>query len=376
VNNVLRGFKVKLHPTLEQRTIMLKSFGTARWVYNWALNRQKENYANRVKFISAFELKKEITRLKKQAEYKWLGEVSAKVAAQAVIDLCDAYIRFFNKEAGYPKFKCRKDNNDSFFQREDGFNIKGNKVLLEKIGYVAMAESIIPTGKDIKYSNPRIKHDGINMWLTVSVEVGENQTDIDRTEPVGIDLGLKTLAVCSDGKEYKRPNIRKELKRLKRFQCKASRLYLYMKKQKISFREKSKRLIKLEKQILKIHQRITNILNDNIHKMTAELVKQNPAAIVIEDLNVKGMFKNKHLAETLKYSKLGEISRQLIYKCAWKGIKLIIADRWYPSSKTCSSCGEKKKKLSLSERVFVCDKCGLSIDRDYNAALNLKKLAV
>lgn len=342
----------------------------------WALNRQKENYESGNKFISAFELRKELTNLKKQIEYKWLGEVSAKVATQAVIDLCDAYIRFFKKKAGYPKFKCKKDNKDSFFQREDQFNIKGNKVHLEKIGYIAMAESIIPSGKGIKYSNPRIKYDGISMWLTVGVEVGEKQTGRDKTEPIGIDLGLKTLAVCSDRSEYKRPNIRKELKRLKRFQRKASRIYLYMKKHKISFREKSKRLIRLEKQILKVHHRITNKLKDNIHKMTAELVKQNPAAIVIEDLNVKGMFRNRHLAETLKYSKLGEVSRQLEYKCAWNGIKLIIADRWYPSSKLCSSCGEKKERLSLSERVFVCGKCRLIIDRDYNAALNLKKLAL
>ncbi len=239
-----------------------------------------------------------------------------------------------------------------------------------------MAESIIPTGNFIKYSNPRIKYDGINMWLTVGVEVGENQTDSSKTEPIGLDLGLKTLAVCSNERKYKKPNIRKELKRLKRCKRKASRIYLYMKDHKISYKEKSKRLIKLEKQILKVHHKITNKLNDNIHKMTAELVKLNPAAIVIEDLNVKGMLKNRHLAETLKYSKLGEISRQLKYKCAWNGINLIIPDRWYPSSRMCSACGKKKEKLSLSERVFVCDKCGLNLDRDYNAALNLKKLAM
>jgi putative transposase len=149
-----------------------------------------------------------------------------------------------------------------------------------------------------------------------------------------------------------------------------------MEKSKVSFKEKSKRLIKLERQILKTNHRITNILNDNIHQMTAKLIKMNPSAIVIEDLNVKGMFKNKHLSETLKYSKFGEVIRQLKYKCAWNGIKLITADRWYPSSKLCSRCGEKKEKLSLSERVFVCDKCDIHIDRDFNAALNLKKLAM
>jgi putative transposase len=373
---MLRGFKVKLHPTEEQKTLMLKSFGTARWVYNWALNTQKENFKDGGKFLSAVALKKKITQLKKQDEYKWLSEVSAKVAAQAVIDLCEAYLKFFNKKAQFPRFKSKKNNCDSFFQREDHFNIRGKKVLLEKIGYVAMAEKIIPRGDGTKYHNPRIKYDGINIWLTVSVEVNENQVDEDKTEPIGIDLGLKTLAVCSNGREYKKPNIRKPLKRLRRLKRKASRIYLYMEKNQISFKEKSKRLIKLEKLILKNNHRITNILNDNIHKMTTEIVKLNPSAIVIEDLNVIGMFKNKHLSNTLKYSKFGEIIRQIKYKCIWKNVKLIIADRWYASSKTCSCCGNKKEKLSLSERVFVCNKCGLHIDRDLNAALNLKKLAI
>lgn len=373
---MIRGFKVKLHPTEEQKILMMKSFGIARWTYNWALSRKKENYEAGGKFISAGEIKKEITKLKKQDEFKWLGEISAKVAAQEVIDLCDAYQKFFKKNAGYPKFKCKRHNNDSFFQREDVFKIKGKKVHLEKIGYVAMAEDIIPSGDSVKYYNPRIKYDGINIWLTVGVEVSENQTDTEKTEPIGVDLGIKKLAVCSNEKNYKRPAIRKLLKRLKRLQRRASRIYLYTEKNKISFKEKSKRLIKLEKQILKTHQKITNVLNDNIHKMTAELISKNPSGIVIENLNVKGMFKNKHLSDTMKHSKFGETIRQIKYKCAWNGIKLIVADRWYPSSKLCSRCGEKKDKLSLSERVFVCDKCGLRIDRDYNAALNLKKLAM
>jgi putative transposase len=355
---------------------MLKSFGTARWVYNWALRRQKENFEDDGRFLSAVNLKKEITKLKKQEEYKWIGEVSAKVAAQAVIDLCEAYLRFFKKKAKFPKFKCKKNNSDSFFQREDQFNIRGKKVLLEKIGYVAMAEKIIPTGEGVKYYNPRIKYDGINMWLTVGVEVSDNQANKDKTEPIGIDLGIKTLAVCSNGDRCEKPSIRKYLKRLKRLQRKASRNYLCMKRKKVSFKNKSKRLIKLEKQILKTNQRITNILNNNIHDMTTKLIKLKPSAIVIEDLNVNEMFKNKHLSNSLKYSKFGEIIRQLKYKCAWNDVKLIVADRWYASSKTCSCCGKKKMKLFLSERVFVCKNCGLSIDRDLNAALNLKKLAM
>ena len=355
---------------------MLKAFGTARWVYNWCLNRQKENFKSGGKFIDGYKLRKEITVLKKQDGYKWLNEISAKVSAQAVLDLCDAYKKFFRKEASYPKFKCKKNNNDSFYQREDNFVIKDNKVLIEKIGYIKMAENIIPVGSNIKYYNPRVKFDGIDIWITVGVEISEKQTNETKTEPIGIDLGLKTLAVCSNGEKYKKVSIRKEIKRLKRFQRKASRIYLYMRNSNISYREKSKRLIKLERQILKVHHRINNLLNNNIHQMTEGIIKLNPSSVVIENLNIKGMFKNKHLSEKLKYAKLGEIIRQLKYKCAFNNIKLIVADRWYASSKICSCCGHKKERLSLSERVFVCEKCKLRIDRDYNAALNLKTLAM
>lgn len=373
---MMKGFKVKLYPTKEQRELFLKSFGTSRWVYNWALGRQKKNFDEDGRFLSAAILKKEITMIKKQEEYKWLNEVSAKVAAQAVIDSCNAFQRFFYGKAGFPKFKRRRDNSDSFFQREDHFIIEGKKVLIEKIGYVKMGKSILPSGVDIKYYNPRVKYDGIDIWLTVAVEVSDNQANLNRTEPIGIDLGIKTLAVCSNGKVYKKPSIEKYLRTLKRLQCKANRIFLIMERNKVSCRNKSKRLVRLEKRILKTNHRITNILNDNIHKMTAEIIKAYPASVVIEDLDIRELVKNKFISDMMKYLKLGEIIRQIKYKCAWNGIRLIIADRWFPSSKTCSCCGNKKEKLSLSERVFVCEKCGLSIDRDLNAALNLKKLAM
>lgn len=372
---MIKGFKVKLHPSESQRFLMAKAFGTARWVYNWCLHRQRENYKAGGRFIRPYDLRKEITALKKRPEYAWLHEVSAKVCAQAVLDLCEAFNRFFRKEAGFPKFKCKKNNSDSFYQREDLFVIRENRVHIEKIGDVPMAENIIPVGRDIKYYNPRIKYDGIDVWLTVGVEVHEIQVNKSKTEPIGIDLGLKSLAVDSKGGKHEKPDIRIYVKRIKRLQKRASRIYLSMEKNKISFKEKSKRLMKLEKQILKTNHRITNILKDNIHKMTTSIVKLNPSAIVIEDLNVAGMFKNKHLSNSLKYSKFGEILRQFKYKCAWNQVRIILADRWYPSSKTCSGCGRKKEKLSLSERVFVCDNCGLHMDRDYNAALNLKALA-
>jgi putative transposase len=218
---MIKGFKVKLHPSEEQRILMAKAFGTSRWVYNWCLNRQKENYEAGGRFIKPYDLRKEITALKRNPEYAWLSEVSAKVSAQAVLDLCEAFKKFFRKEAGFPKFKCKKNNSDSFFQREDEFIIRDNKVHIEKIGDVPMAENIIPAGKEVKYYNPRIKYDGIDVWLTVGVEIHENQVNLPKTESIGIDLGLKHLAVDSKGEKHEKPDIRIYVKRIKMLQKRA-----------------------------------------------------------------------------------------------------------------------------------------------------------
>ena len=212
-------------------------------------------------------------------------------------------------------------------------------------------------------------------WISISCDSNENQVNTqEKTEPIGIDLGVKTLAVCSNGEIFKKPNIIKEKRKLKQLQKRASKQYDLLIKKKIN--KKSNRLLKLEKKILKQHQRITNILNNNIHQFTSYITNLNPSHIVLEDLNSSGMMKNKHLSEKIKEAKFYEIRRQFEYKCKRKDIQFILADRWYPSSKTCSCCGHKKEKLSLSERVFICDECGIEIDRDFNASLNLRKLAV
>ena len=261
--------------------------------------------------------------------------------------------------------------------------IEKKRIRCEKLGWIASHKHNIPIGENIKYFNPKLSFDGDNFWFSVSVEIDDyNNNDKEKTEPIGIDLGIKTLATCSNGKSYNKPNINKHKKKLKRLQKQASRQYQKMldesKRTKIKFSQlhKSKNLLKLESKIRKQYRKIYNILNTNIHTITSELVKQNPYSIVIEDLNVEGMRKNKHLSEKINESKFYEFRRQLEYKCKWNNINLIIADRWYPSSKLCSSCGNRKKKLSLSERIYVCEECGCVIDRDYNASLNLKYLAM
>ena len=204
----------------------------------------------------------------------------------------------------------------------------------------------------------------------------------DKTEPIGIDLGIKTLATCSNGMTLQKANIKKDKKKLKRLQRKASRHYRKMldeckqTKTKFDDMQKSKNLLKLESEIRKTYRRINNKLTTNIHEFTTLLVKLNPKAIVIEDLNVRAMRKNKYLSEKINEAKFYEFRRQLEYKCQWNNVNLIVADRFYPSSKLCSCCRNKKEKLSLSERTYICEKCGCVIDRDYNASLNLKYLAM
>lgn len=371
VLNVEKSFKVQIFPNKEQQKLMFKSFGCARFAYNWALNRQKENYENGGKFIQDSELRKAFTKLKKQEEFKWLKEVNNNVCKQAIKDLCKAYKSFFKGISKHPTFKSKKKSKLSYYN--DTFQIKFDnyKVRLENVGWVKMAENIIPN--NVKYLNPRISYDGIRFWLSIGCVIENVANKLPKTEPIGIDMGVKTLMVCSNGMNFNKVNTKKEKKKLKRLQKRASRYYNKMTKTK-SF-DKSKNLIKLEALILKQHQRITNIRKNNIHQATTKLVKLNPKAIVVEDLNVKGMMKNKHLSEKIVDCSFYEIYRQLEYKCRWNDIEFIVADRWFASSKICNHCGYKKPKLSLSERVYKCECCGNTIDRDYNASLNLRDLA-
>ena len=367
-----KGYKIQIFPNEEQKKLMFKSFGCKRFAYNWALAKQQENYKNGGKFINDGTLRKEFTQLKRQEEFKWLKEVNNNVTKQAIKDLCKTYKSFFEGVSKYPKYKSKKKSKQSFYNDVYKIKFDGYKVRLETIGWVDMAENRIP--KDCKYQNPRISFDGINFWLSISCKMEELTTNnSNKTEPVGIDLGIKTLMVCSNGMNFKRVKMKKQNKKLKRFQRRASRYYERMMKTKSSIR--SKNLQKLETLILKQHQKISNVRINNIHQATTKLIKLNPSAIIIEDLNIKGMMKNKHLSKAVADCAFYEIRRQLEYKCKWNNIKLIVADRWYPSSKICSCCGNKKTKLSLSERNYICECCGTVIDRDYNASLNLKNLA-
>jgi putative transposase len=369
--------KIRLKPTKDQEQQLWKSAGTARWTYNWTLYRQQENHKQDGKFISDNDLRKEITQLKQTDDFKWLSDVSNNVAKQAVKDACDAYKKFFKGQANFPKFKSKRKSKVSFYNDTSKLKIKKNLVLIEKVGWVQTSEQL-PIG--VKYTNPRITHDKKYWYISVGIEQEFEQKERS-DEVIGIDLGIKELAVCSIGQRFKNINktkeVRKTEKRLRRLQRSVSRKYEMNKRGESQF-AKTCNIIKIEKKIQHLHRRLKNIRDNHIHQATNAIVKTKPCKVVMEDLNVSGMMKNRHLSKVAANQKLYEFIRQMKYKCEKYGIEFMQVDRFYPSSKTCSCCGHIKKDLKLSDRVYKCE-CGLEIDRDLNASINLanyEKLAV
>lgn len=322
-----------------------------------------------------------LTAFKSNPSNKWLKEISGRALKISVLNAVKAYENFFNGKSSYPKFKSKKNSIMSCSTHEKTTLIEKSRIRCEKIGWIKSHKHNIPIGKDIKYINPKITFDGIDYWFSVSVEIDSINNNKEKTEAIGIDLGIKKLAVCSNGIELSLPNIKNEKNKLKKLQRKVSKHYIKMKlssnrtRAKFNTLQKSKNLIKLEYKILKQHKRITNKLNTNIHMFTKKIINLNPECIVIEDLSVNNMIKNIYISEKIKYSKFYEFRRQFEYKCRFYNVKLIIADRWYASSKICSNCGTKKKYLSLSDRIYTCEMCGLVLDRDLNASINLKSLS-
>ena len=383
---MIKTIRVMLLPNNKQKTKLFQYADTARFAYNWALGREQENYKNGGKFISDGELRKEFTQLKKTDEYAWLNEIDCDVPKQAIKDACEAYRDFFKGYTKFPRFKSKKHSAPKFYQ--DNVKIKFTdthvKLMLvagkgkatskrnQKFCRIRLAEhGRIPT--NCKYCNPRIKYDGINWYITVGIEY-EDSTTLPSNEGIGIDLGIKDLAICCDGNTYKNINktqkVKKLEKRKRRLQSSISRKYEKNKKGESYC--KTNNIIKREKELLKLNHRLTNIRQNYLHQTTTEIVKTKPSFVVLEDLNVKGMMKNRHLSKAVQQQCFGEFRRQIEYKSAWNNISVIIADRFFPSSKLCSCCGTIKKDLKLSDRVYKCE-CGNVIDRDYQAALNLKK---
>ena len=373
-----------LIPNNKQKTKLFQYADMARFAYNWALEQEQQNYKNGGKFLSDMDLRKEFTKMKQMQEYTWLNDVSNNVAKQAIKDACNAYKRFFKGLAKFPKFKSKKKSTPSFYQDNVRIQFSETHVKVEKftaskkknkqkLNWIRLAEQgRVPIG--CKYSNPRIKFDGLNWWITVGIEYPDPVAIVSENEGVGIDLGIKDLAICSDGNKYKNINKSNSIKNLekkkRRLQRSISRSYEKNKKGKEYC--KTNNVIKKEKLLLKLYHRLTNIRQNYLHQTTSEIIKREPSFICIEDLNVSGMMKNRHLAKAVQEQCFYEFRRQIEYKSTQNSIPVIIADRFFPSSKLCSCCGMIKKDLRLSDRIYKCE-CGNVIDRDYQAALNLKK---
>ena len=370
----MKTYKTKLQLNNKQRTQLYKNASVSRFAYNLTLEIEENNYKQGNKFLSDRDVRKLITiRKQDENDLAWLYNYDCDIVKQAVKDACKAYKRFFNKIGKKPRFKSKKNSKQSFYV--DGFKLKVQDGYI-KIPYCTKIKlyekDYIPENVRI-YQNPRITFDGIDWWISVSIKE-ENKEYTLADEVLGIDLGLKELATCSNGMVFhnvsKFKNYRKVEKSIKQKQRQVSRKY-ELNKQGNKF-VKTNNIVKLERRIQKkrIHQ--TNIKKDYFHKSTTALVITKPKAIVLEDLNVAGMRKNKHLSHAIQTASISMLKDMLVNKALSYGIEIVYADRYYPSSQICSNCGNRKADLKLSDRIYKCDKCGLVMDRDLNASINLK----
>ena len=361
-----KSMKIRLLPTKEQEEKMLKTIGCARFAWNWALNRWNETHKEGKPCLMS-NIRKEFTQLKKQEEYKWLNEVSNKSTDVAMKNLDKAFMKFFNKKANYPKFKSKRKSKKSFYVRNETLRFKDGKCNIEKIGKVKYKTSYeIP---DCKYVCPYCSYDGKYWYISFCFEVEENQTTLNNNLIIGIDLGIKELAVCSNGMVFHNINKSKKIKKLNKKLDYLNRQL--SKKSQINNYNETNNIIKIKNKIILTNRRIVNIRKNYIHQTTNKIIKLKPSKIIMEDLDIMKMAKNKHLSKYIYEQCLHEFIRQIKYKCEYNGIEFIQANRLYPSSKRCSCCGNIKKDLKLSDRVYICDKCGLEIDRDFNASINL-----
>lgn len=367
----MKTFKTKLKLNNKQRTRLLRNASVTRFVYNLTLEIEETNYKNGGKFLSDCEVRKIITK-RKQEDLAWLYDYDCDIVKQAVKDACKAYKRFFKDRKGKPKFKSAKLTKPSFYV--DGWKLKIENGFI-KIPFCTKIKlyekDYIPEG--LNYQNPRITFDGVCFFISVGLSIEQEKYDLTN-EVIGIDLGLKELATSSNGMTFhnvaKFSNYKKISKSLKQKQRQVSRKY-EVNKQGDKF-VKTNNISRLERKIQKKRIKLNSIKKDYFHKSSTALVRTKPRAIVLEDLNVAGMRKNKHLSHSLQEASISTFKQMLINKAESYGIEVILADRFYPSSQICSRCGNHKVDLKLSDRTYKCPVCELEIDRDLNASINLK----
>ena len=376
---MLKSFKTEINPTEEQKVKIRKTIGTCRYIYNFYLAHNKELHDNGEKFKSgkSFSVWLNNEYLPQNPDKLWIKEVSSKSVKHSIENGCVAFTRFFKHQSAFPNFK-KKGRSDvkMYFVKNNPKDCRceRHRINIPSLGWVRMKEKgYFPTTKDgyvIKSGHVSIKAD--RYYVSVLIEIPNNKIANNSNKGIGIDLGLKDFAIVSNGKTYKNINrstrIKKLEKQLIREQRSLSRKYESLKKGESTQRAN---IQKQKLKVQKLHHKMDNIRTDYINKTIAEIVKTKPSYITIEDLNVKGMMKNRCLSKAVASQKFYEFRTRLKAKCDENGIELRVADRFYPSSKTCHHCGSVRKNLKLSDRIYRCE-CGYVADRDFNAALNLK----
>lgn len=363
---IQRGYKTELKLNDKQKTLCSKSAGTARFAYNWGLRIKIEEYEETGKSPSAIDLHRRLNVLKK-TDYPWMYEVSKCAPQEALRDLDTAFQNFFRRvkqgeKPGFPKFKSKRKGLGSF-RLTGNIHVEANRVKLPRFGWLRLKETgYLPT--DAKILSATVSEKAGRWFVSVQVEEEISEPEHNDT-PCGVDVGITTLATLHDGTTFENP------KALSKLQEKLKRHQKIVSRRKKGSQNRKKAVRKLQQ----LHHRIARTRKDALHKASTAITKQY-GMIGIEDLNVSGMMKNHTLASGVSDASFCEFHRQLTYKTKWNGGRIVKVDQFYPSSKTCSQCGTKKDVLTLSERVFYCEECGLTVDRDVNAAMNLRNYTV
>ncbi|EGT3600575.1 IS200/IS605 family element transposase accessory protein TnpB [Clostridium perfringens] len=375
-----RAYKIEINPTNEQKSKIHRTIGASRFIYNFYIARNKEIYKREGKFVSGMDFSKWLNNeyIPNNQEMNWIKEVSSKATKQAIMNGDKAFRDFFKKSKGFPKFKKKKNQDvKAYFPKNNktDWTLERHRVKIPTLGWIRLKEfGYIPINSIVKSGTVSQKAD--RYYVSILVEENNEEVYECTNEGIGIDLGIKEFAICSNGNKFKNINrtytVKKLEKNLKREQRKLSKKYeslkfIYKKERRATGQNIQKQVVKVQK----LHQKLRNIRTDYINKIVSSIIKQKPSYITIEDLAVSNMLKNKHLSKAIASQKFFEFKTKLMSKCKQNNIELRIVDRFYPSSKICSNCGEIKKDLKLSDRVYKCS-CGFIIDRDLNASINLK----
>lgn len=387
MKKLLRAYKTEINPTEEQKALINKTIGTCRYVYNFYIAYNKEVYESEKKFVSGMDFSKWLNKeyLPSHEELSWIKEASSKSVKKSIMNAEAAFKKFFKKQAGFPRFKKKnKSDVNMYFVKTDAKSVikcERHRIKIPTLDWVRIKEKgFIPTDADnFVIKSGTVSRKTGRYYVSVLVEQPDFQKVKQTGDGIGIDLGLKTFAVLSNGKVFKNINktyrVRQLQKKLRREQRRLSRKYESLKKRNKKGDATRQNIQKQLVEVQRVHKRLDDIRTDYVNKCVSEIAKTKPKFVTLEDLNVKGMMKNRHLAKAVSEMNFYTFRQKLTAKARLQGFELRVADRFFPSSKICHKCGAYKSDLKLNDRWYKCD-CGYENDRDFNASLNLRDLKV